>query len=95
MLATIEILQQIMIFVFYALLAFGVTALINTLFKSKRILSFIVPSFILVAGIVLLILGLASSYWHDQGFLKYSILVFCAFTGSLLASLVFCFSTKN
>lgn len=95
MVASIAILKQIMIFVFYSLLAFGITGLINILFKSKRILSFIVPCLVLVVAIVLLVLGLASSYLQAQGFIKYSILFFCAFAGSIIASLVFCFSPKK
>jgi|GEM_PF-5380540 len=79
------IFKQIFFFLLYAIFSFGITKAINCFFKSKRILSFILPILLLFSSIILLILGLT----YDQDILKYCALVACAFIGSLIASIVF------
>jgi len=89
------IIQQLMIFAFYGILSFGITSLLNSFFKTKRILIFFVPTLIWFASFILFILGLTSPYFQEKGFIQFSLLALFAFMGSLIASFVFFFSHKR
>jgi hypothetical protein len=87
-----EIYKQILIFLFYVALAFGITSCMNRLFRLKKMWGFILPIGLLLISITFLFLGIISSYYRDFHFIQYSILGFCSFIGSAIASCAYYFS---
>jgi len=87
--------KQIMIFGFYVILSFGITSLINFLVRKKKIYNFAISSLLLLACFLVLILGLIFPKRQEQGFIKYSILIFFAFVGSVIPLLVTIFTNRK
>lgn len=84
--------EQIITFSTTIILSFGVASLLNlVLIKFKRWLVFLLPSLLLILGLVLLVLAIIDQDWGRLGYLLYASIMLILSLGAAISGFLFYF----